>query len=262
MNILIVGCGYVGKALIPTLQSIAPNISVTTRQTDRVAELRKMASAVHVISSASDITKLVFEHDVVIFSVGADSRDSYEQAYLANAEAIVAGLEQSNKKQQVIYTSSTSVYGDHGGEWVDETSELKPMTKQAEILVKTEEALLDTTSSDKNICIFRLGGIIGPGRSIEEKVIRNAGETFPGDGMSYTNLSPLEEIVDGIGYAIENQIEGVFNLCIEEHLPRKDLYDNICRDRNLPFIKWDSNKISIHGGNKRVSSKKLQTLWQ
>lgn len=260
MNILIIGCGYVGKALIPILLAMSTNVSVTTRKVSREPELSQLVSTVHVINGSDDLSEIIPDYDVVIFTVGADSRGDYETAYLANAKAIVAGLKRSDKSQRLIYTSTTSVYGDHGGDWVDETSELKPMTKQAEILVQTEEVLLSASSPTKHVCIFRLGEIVGPGRSLEERVIRNAGATFPGDGMSYTNLSPLELIVDGISSAVANHLEGVYNLCADEHVRRKDLYDTICRERNLPPINWDSSVTSIHGGNKRVSSKKYKDI--
>ncbi len=65
------------------------------------------------------------EFDYLLFSAGADSPHSYEETYLRNSQKIAHAAMQSTQLKQIVYTSSCAVYGDHGGAFVNEESELK-----------------------------------------------------------------------------------------------------------------------------------------
>lgn len=261
MKVLIFGCGYVGKATALSLLADNFFVGVTTRTPQKIKELSNYSHKVHLLKAPADIVNFILEYDIIIFSVAADTSNDYEDAYLKNAELISQALMISSCNKYVIYTSSTSVYGDHFGNWVDEQSELKGNTPQATILIQTEKKLLELNSQSRSsVCIYRLGEIIGPGREIKERVIKNQGLILPGDGLSYTNFSPLPDIVNGINLAIELRLKGVYNLCSRFHISRKELYDQICTENNLKTIHWDVNKKSSHFGNKRVSSEKFSNL--
>lgn len=261
MKVLIFGCGYVGKAIASSLLADNFFVGVTTRNSHKIKELSNYSNEVHFLKSPSDILEFILEYDIVIFSVAADTSNDYEEAYLKNAELILQALTASSDKKHVIYTSSTSVYGDHFGNWVDEQSELKGNSPEATILIQTEKKLLEINSLSKSsVCIYRLGEITGPEKEVKERVKRNQGLTLPGDGSNYTNFSPISDIVNGIKIAIKLRLSGIFNLCSSLHVSRKELYDQICIENNLKMIKWDANKKSIHFGNKRVSSEKFLNL--
>lgn len=241
-RVLIIGLGYLGKAIAHHLQRHSYSVTGTTRSKEKLDQFQSM-------KLWPMDTLQGFE--TIIFSAGADNVASYEETYLQNSRLIISLL---NPTQQLIYTSSTSVYGDHEGRFVTEETPLKPLNNQAKILAETEQIFLQFP----NTVILRLGEIVGPGRTIQERLEKMIGKTVPGSGEAYTNLSYLTDIVKAIQLSIEKPLSGIYNVCSDTHLPRKELYAEICARKNWsPFV-WDATQKTLHGGNKRVSSQKLK----
>jgi nucleoside-diphosphate-sugar epimerase len=160
--------------------------------------------------------------------------------------------------RRLIYTSSTSVYGDHHGLWVDETSELKAKSEQAHILIETEKTYLSLKELGWNVCTLRFSEIYGPGRELSKRVEKLQGHTLPGAGDHYTNMIHKKDCAYAIDYALKHKLEGIFNATDDEHQTRRELYDAISLKFRLPKVKWDSNLTGLHSGNKRVSNHKIK----
>lgn len=257
MKICIIGCGYLGTATALKWKAEGHEITVTTRSLQRAYELKPLADLVYVLHE--DFYDLVEKQDVVLLCVAPDKKNDYIQTYLHVAEALVEAVKKSSVKQ-IIYTSSTSIYGNHEGRWVDENTESLPIHSNAQILLSTEKILLKAAERDRQVCIFRLGEIYGPGRSIVERVHRMQGKTLPGNGENFTNLCHLDEITDALDLALKHNLDGIFNLCNDIHILRKELYDTLCKERGWIPMQWDPKISSSHGGNKRVSNEKLKSL--
>jgi nucleoside-diphosphate-sugar epimerase len=263
MKIAIIGCGYIGSALAKKWHSEGLQITVTTRKPERVIQLQELAKSVHLIhinDNQPDFHELVMDQDALIFTVGADNSNEYESAYLKNAQALVTALKNNSSVKQIVYTSSTSIYGDHEGAWVDESSEMISYNQNSNLLMATEQCLLSLSSISRKVCIFRLGEIYGPGREIHERLKRMHHKSFPGTGLNFTNLIHVDDVVRAIDFALMKNLDGVYNLCNDLHIPRKDMYETICNQHGLPSITWDKNLPSLHGGNKKVSSAKLKQM--
>jgi len=245
MKIAIVGCGYVGSAMARHWKTAGHEITVTTRYASRIPELESFSNHVVVLGSFNFLT----EQDVVLIAVAPDRGGNYGETYLGTVKKVLPFVQ----GKHVIYISSTSIYGDHQGDWVDETNEPSPLNENTKILWQTEEVL--PTQS----CIFRLGEIVGPEREIIERLKKNSGP-FPGTGNQYTNLSPLHLIVQGLDCALKNRLSGVYNLCTDDHPTRRELYDTLCDQHGLPRVEWDPSQVRMHGGNKRIVSKKFTNL--
>ena len=77
----------------------------------------------------------------------------------------------NSKINWLTYLSATSVYGDHHGRWVDETSELNSTTKNGKSRLTAEKMWIEFCSKKKlPIQIFRLSGIYSPERNIFERI--------------------------------------------------------------------------------------------
>lgn len=256
MRVGVVGCGYVGKAVALHWKAAGYDVTVTTRSLQRSYELRSVANLVYILDE--DWQDFVEKQDVVLLSVAPDSTSNYVETYLRSAEKLVKAASKTSLKQ-IIYTSSTSVYGDHAGDWVDENSSLKSKNPNAQVLILTENLLLNAESPDRKVCILRLGEIYGPGRAIEDRLRKSQGQEFPGTGESYVNRIHVDEIVSSIDLVLKNQLSGIYNLCEDFHPKRKDYYEQICQKEGFESIKWNPNKESPHAGNKRVSSNKFKS---
>lgn len=257
MRIGIIGCGYVGQALAKKWKVAGHEITVTTRSLKRAYELRPVADLVYILSE--NWHDLLEKLDAVVLTVAPDANSDYYQTYIKTSEALLDGLFNTPVKQ-IIYTGSTSVYGDHAGNWVDEETPLKPANANAQILTTAENLLLSARNNDRRVCIFRLGEIEGPERTIKERVRKSQGKIFPGTGDSYVNKVHLNEILSAIDLALDKKLNGVYNLCDDFHPKRNEFYKQICEEEGLQPITWDPSLTSPHAGNKRVSNNKLKSV--
>jgi nucleoside-diphosphate-sugar epimerase len=117
------------------------------------------------VSRANGIGALPPRLDVIVYAVGAKARDedAYRAAYLDGLGNVLRVLgEEGQTPRRILFTSSTSVYGQSRGEWVDEDSPTHPRGFAGEIMLSTERLL---HGSSHPSTILRLGGIYGPDRT-------------------------------------------------------------------------------------------------
>ncbi|WP_427159162.1 SDR family oxidoreductase [Aliinostoc sp. HNIBRCY26] len=261
MNIVIIGCGYVGCAVAKYWrQNSSFNITVTTTTPERVSSLESVADKV-IVTTGDDLEglKLATENqDVVLLTVAAKGGLRYQESYLNTAQNLVTVLQQNSTVKQLIYTSTFSIYGDRNGEWVDEDTPPQPTTSKGEILQATEEALLQAASDKLRVCILRLAGIYGDGRELIKIFSRFAGKTRAGSGGEIANWIHLDDIVSAIEFVRNQQLQGVFNLLNDANITNKELLDTLLSKYNLPLISWDSSVKSDRLYNARVSNQKIK----
>lgn len=261
MRVAIIGCGYVGKAVARHLRTQSDYlITATTTKLERLAELETVSQRSVVMRGDDEaaMRSVLQNQDAVLLSVGAANADIYEETYLGTAKTLVEALKQSPSVRQVIYTGSYSVYGDKKGEWVDENAPVTPANLNGQILAQTEQVLLSAPNPNLNVCIFRLGGIYGPGRELIKILGRSAGTTRPGAGEDFSNWIHLDDIVGAVAFAFEHQLQGIYNLVNDVPLPSRELLDRLFERHNLPKISWDASVPSLRPYNARVSNQKLK----
>lgn len=257
MKIVIIGCGYVGKAVAKFWKNEGHVLTASTRFPAKITEIQPYVHDVKVLTSFN-IAEILQDQDVALLSMAPDPHSDYESTYLKTAESVVSHLPLSLK--QILYTSSTSVYGEHEGREVNEDTPPRPNNPNGNILLQTEEILMQAASSRLHVCILRLGEIIGPGRTLHERLQRLAGKSMPGTGENMTNFSPLNDIVSGLNFAMTHSLNGIYNLCNDVHLRRRELYNRICEEEALPEIQWNPSQQNPHAGNKIVNSQKIKSL--
>jgi len=261
MNVAIIGCGYVGKAIARLWhQELGLIVTATTTTPERVTTLKEVAQQVVVVNGndPAGLLSVLQGQETVLLSIGAKGADVYEQTYLHTAQTLVSVLKQTPTVRQLIYTGSYAVYGDREGAWVDESSPVAPANSNGEILAQTEQALLSTSSDNLNVCILRLGGIYGPGRELVKIFGRVAGTTRPGDGSDATNWIHLDDIVAAIEFARTRRLQGIYNLVDDAHLTSFELLSRICEQHSLPKVSWDSSSKSARPYNAHVSNQKIK----
>ncbi|NEP08357.1 MAG: NAD-dependent epimerase/dehydratase family protein, partial [Okeania sp. SIO4D6] len=229
---------------------------------EKVSELKNITSQV-VVMKGNDpqaMQDVLQNQDMVLLSVGFRSHIGmeYKQTYLETAQTLVATLKKTPNIQQVIYTGSYSVYGDKNGEWIDENSPANPSTDNGKILHETEQVLLSASTPQQRVCILRLGGIYGPGRELIKIFSRWGGKTRPGTGDDVTNWIHLDDIVGAVEFAIDRQLQGIYNLVNDVPIKGKELLDSLHKYQGLEKVSWDGSPSSMRPFNARVSNKKLR----
>jgi nucleoside-diphosphate-sugar epimerase len=260
MKITIIGCGYVGKAIAQHWKQQGITVTGTTLSITRLQELEPIVDAAIVLDGSDEDTmrNLLMNQDVVLLSIGARGFETYEKTYVGTANTLVRVLAQTPKVQQVIYTSSYAVYGDHKGAWVTETAPTFPVGANKEYLAQSEQILLSAANANRNVCVFRLGGIYGPGRELSRIFARAAGTTRLGTGEEPSNWIHLEDIVGAIAFAQTHRLNGIYNLVQDGIVSVRELLEQVCDRNGFASVSWDSSQPSARGYSARVSNQKLK----
>jgi nucleoside-diphosphate-sugar epimerase len=260
MNRIIIGCGYVGMAVARHWQQQGITVTATTTTPARLAELEAIAAHAVLVNGNDEATLAsVLEHQqVVLLSIGARNAEVYQDTYLTTAKTLATVLSQNSSVQQLIYTGSYAVYGDRQGEWVTEDMPVSPANRNGEILAETEQVLLGISRADRQVCVFRLGGIYGPGRELVKIFGRAAGKPRAGNGDEASNWVHLDDIVGAIEFASVHRLQGIYNLVQDTPIPTRELLDRVFTQHNLPGVSWDPSLPNTRPYNARVSNKKLR----
>ncbi|HEX4146118.1 MAG TPA: SDR family oxidoreductase [Pirellulales bacterium] len=161
---LIFGCGYLGRRVADRWLAAGETVHVVTRSAARADSLRAqglLSIVADVVRPASLVGLPVA--DTVLFAVGYDrtAGESIRKVYVDGLANVLAAL--SPDTGRFIYISSTGVYGQTGGQQVDETSECLPVREGGHACLDAER-LLSAHPLGSRAITLRLAGIYGPGR--------------------------------------------------------------------------------------------------
>lgn len=182
-------------------------------------------------------------------------------------------LIQQHKKhiQWIGYLSSTGVYGDHHGDWVNEESEPKRIGLQGKLRLKAENQWMAFTRKQNiPLNIFRLSGIYGPHRNAIERIIAGKKMSIYKEGQFFSRIH-VADIVSVILATIKNPHPySIYNVADDEptssHLV--DAYAASLLNRPpLPCVPYDAASMSpmeqqFYASNRRVSNKKIKNELQ
>ena len=198
--ILIAGCGDVGTALGLSLAEQGHEVFGARRSAHRLpGPLHPLPVD---LTDARAIERAVPTVDAAVYAVAAGSRDegAYRRAYVDGVSALLEVLEaQAEPPRRVFFVSSTSVYGERGGEWIDETAPLAPRGFAGESLVAGERRML---ASPIPATVVRFAGIYGPGRGWMIERAR-AGARCAGDPPKFTNRIHRDDCAGVLAHLVD-----------------------------------------------------------
>lgn len=184
-RILIAGCGDVGTALGVTLAAAGHTVWGLKRHPAHLPPgIQPLAAD---LTDPATLNALPPALDSVIYSASAAgfSEAQYQAAYVAGVRNLIEALEQTGQQpQRVLFTSSTSVYAQHSGEWVDEDSPAEATGFSGRCIRQGEQLLWD---SPWPAIAVRFGGIYGPGRTRLIDSVREGSAARPAGPPVYTN---------------------------------------------------------------------------
>lgn len=203
-NILIVGCGEVGYRVGLVLHERGHRVTGLKRRPLTIDSPFPIIAAD--IRQASTLSVLSTDFDLVLFIVSAASRqaDEYQALYQIGLNHVLAHFASARRSPRWIMVSSTSVYGQDRGEWVDEESPTEPKIVTAQLLAAAEQRIWQ---ADASHCVVRFSGIYGPGR---DWLLRRAalGESIQQQPPYYTNRIHQDDCVAVLLFLIEKQLAG------------------------------------------------------
>ncbi len=265
-RVAIIGCGYVGTALGRALADDGHDVVGTTTTPARAEDLRAEGIRPIVLEMADTdgMRELLQDRDAAVMCVAAGrKRSSYRQVYLEGAVHLLSAAK-GTPIRRIIYTSSTRVYGQDDGSWVNESSPTQPADENGRILLETEQALLHIgapadrlggNSIEAYTTVLRLGGIWGYGRDLVSRIRTLAGSRRD-DGDGFVNLIHRDDVVAATGALLLANHDGVLNLCDNKPTTRREFYDRILCEERLPPIEWITPSSPPRLG-KRVSNRRI-----
>jgi nucleoside-diphosphate-sugar epimerase len=158
VNVLLIGCGDIGTEIARRLLARGDS-PVALRRNVGLLPQGMPAQAVDYTDRRALSVLNSLPCDAAVFTPTPPGRDAeaYRLGYLAPVRNLLS-LWQDSPPRTLFYVSSTRVYGDAGGDWVDESSPLNPGDAQAEVLCEAEALLLE---SHHDVTVVRFSGIYG-----------------------------------------------------------------------------------------------------
>ncbi len=253
-SVLIIGCGYVGVPLGKAWVRKGSVVYGTTRTPARRDLLKREGIEPVLLDLLSPSPFHFPAADLVYFLVAG----SHDETLLEGMTRALSALTE-NPPQKLIYSSSTGVYGDHQGEWVDETSAREATHPAGRRLIQTEEILLSAFRKHRFPGIVaRLSGIYGP-RRIPGKDLVLKGGPLVGDPDSYLNLIHLDDLVRLLVAAALRGKAGESYLFSDDHpVLRKEYYRFLAERLGVPHFSPTWIPSQNRSGSRRCLNQKMR----
>ncbi len=196
-RVLIAGCGDVGTRL--GLLLTADGKTVFGLRRDPSGLPATFTSIAGDLTHASTLKSLPGAVDALVYCAAAGRRDAarYEQVYLRGLENVLSAL--PDTPSRVVFVSSTSVYGQDAGEWIDEDSPADANTGAAGWLRAAEARAL---AADGIATVVRFSGIYGPGRLTLVNSVRQ-GNPVQEDPPWYTNRIHADDAASVLKHVLD-----------------------------------------------------------
>ena len=261
MNCLIIGCGYLGFRVAKIWRQQGHSVTALTRKPERADWFAEqgITGIVGDVTQPDSLDDLPAA-DIVLVAVGMD-RSMYsdiELVYVTGLQNVLSKLPE--RPRHLIYVSSTGVYGDFGGDWVDEESSTQPLRPGGEACLKAERLIRDSELGGL-ATILRFAGIYGPDRvPTKQRIVDGDWKKLSSAGfLNLIHVDDGAKIVDQVSKtqpAGETYLVGDGNPVL-----RHDYYSYIAECLGVEQIPWTETEVDAKtarsGSNKRISNKKL-----
>lgn len=260
-TICIFGFGYTAKFLAKALAKIDFSITGTSRNSQTRDNYQKMG---YEIVDFNDVDRILGRSTHLLISIPPDPVRG--DLVLANFLALLKRYRR--QLEWIGYLSSTAIYGNHDGAWVNEMTIPKNLGTRAALRLKTEMAWLNTADQFQlPIHIFRLAGIYGPNKNVLTDIVNGRKtESIYKEGQFFSRIH-VEDIAKTIIASIQKPCPGaVYNVADDLPAPSHevDLYATSLLNRSaLPLIPFEKATLSdmareFYRNNRRVSNIKIK----
>jgi nucleoside-diphosphate-sugar epimerase len=198
VRVAILGCGYVGLKLGQQLADAGHVVTGVRRSEPGLAAVKDAGlRSVRADVTDADSLDAVPDADWLVFAASSGGRGAAaaREVYVDGlATATAAFAARADPPDRLVYTSSTGVYGDHSGDWVDEETPLDPTTPKTEVLVEAEETAFDAPF---DATVVRFAGLYGPERYRLERYLE--GPVTEG----YLNMVHRDDAAGAVAHLLE-----------------------------------------------------------
>ena len=253
--LLIFGHGYTASALVDHLGTEDWEIFGTTRNVDTADLLKENNITPLMWSDDTSIKSIIKRSNCILHSIAPTEVE--DPVYEKFAEDIIA---RSINLSWFGYLSTTSVYGNHDGQWVDEKTPVNPSSNRGLLRVNAENTW--ARINNLPLHIFRLAGIYGEGRSPLDKIRSGKAQLISKPGQFFSRIH-VEDIAQVLKASIELPNRGsIYNVCDDMPAAPDEVLAYAAKLLNYPEpprINFEEAELSpmaksFYSDNKRVNN--------
>jgi nucleoside-diphosphate-sugar epimerase len=259
LTFLSFGHGYTAQALTPHLNDKGWRVFGTSRSKDNFSDIEK-SGAIPILWGSDELRSVIKETALVLSSVAPkNGNDPVIQMYGEDLK------ENSSQIEWAGYLSTIGVYGDTKGEWVNESSPLKPSTSRGIARVNAEKKWLKYNFLPSHI--FRLGGIYGPNRSPFQKILQGKAVKIIKTGQVFSRMHILDIVQTLLASISQPKPYSIYNLCDDNPAPPQDVLSYAAKLLSVdqpPTVRFEDADLSemarsFYSENKRVSNQLIKS---
>ena len=265
MNLFAFGLGYSAQHFIHHYAQAFAHVAGTVRDPTRVRPLAGDTEILHFSPEtiSPEIDARLGEADVILVSVAPGTS---VDPVLARFGRRLASLK---RRQKVLYLSTIGVYGDRGGEWVDESELPMPKSERSKVRVDAEKAW-STLAKDpaKTVHVLRLSGIYGPGRNPLVNLAQGRAHRYVKAGQVFNRIH-VEDIARACAALVTyDGPSDVWNVTDDEPAPPQDVVAfaaemmGVAPPPEQDFETADLSPMArtFYGENKRCANRKIKEM--
>lgn len=253
---LIVGCGYLGSRVAERWLEQGDEVFALTRSEQRAAEFRDqgLKPVVGDVTDPESLQNLPEVH-TVLYAVGFDrsAEPSKREVYVTGLRNVLAAL--APDTQRLIYISSTGVYGQCDGDFVDESSPAEPVTEGGRVCLEAEQLLVHDAFTWQ-WTVLRLAGIYGPKRIPRVDALK-AGEPIAAPQSGYMNLIHVDDAARVVLATEQHASTDLYNVSDGHPVERGEYYKELARLVSAPAPNFVEPSPEHPASQRALSSKRI-----
>jgi len=214
-NILVVGAGYVGKAIIKAYAEKKQRVYGLVKSEDSAEAIESLGGIAMVadLQKSETLKKIPPAHFIVVCPAPEErTENAYRCIYVDGVGHFLRAIQNNPRPYLILYTSSTRVWGHSGPQWLDENVEAVARDEKAEILLEAEKQILECGYPS---LVLRLAGIYGPNRLPLDRIKKQVPMVSERDSP-WTNRIHIDDLANICITAMEHAEDGeIFNVGTE-----------------------------------------------
>lgn len=268
MKLLVLGAGFSGRAILSELAPECESATGTTRSQEKRAGIEATGAKSLIYDGTIDdkLADAMASATHLVQSIAPD-----HQAETGSGDPILENLKGGFSDafpalEWIGYLSTVGVYGDHGGRWIDEDAECRPVSGRSKARLAAEEDWrLAAAGAGRPLAVIRLSGIYGPGRNGFVNLAAGKARRLIKPGQVFNRIH-VADIAGATALLARGQVPGVFNVTDDEPAPPQDVVEEAARISGFdlpPETDFESADLSpmarsFYGENKRVSNARIK----
>jgi nucleoside-diphosphate-sugar epimerase len=258
--LIVIGCGDLGGAVATHFARANWRVYGVRRQSIALPNVTMLTADVTQANTLEALQNVAADYVVVVLTPGQFSDQRYRDVYVGGAKNILNKLNKS-KLKRVFWISSTSVYHQNDGEWIDEDSPAAPNSFSGARLLEAENTI---AASGLPHTLIRFGGIYGLGRTRLLQQLRE-GQRSAITPPRYSNRIHRDDAVGILQFLLncERQNIALQSLYLgvdTEPALMSDIEHWVCKFLHIDYDALAESAPAARGGSRRCSSARLQAL--